>query len=54
MKGASGDVCGIFDDEPMCMQMTVSVSSQAAEERVPVAPVVDRREAERMRVLART
>src|SRR2546426_11701187 len=28
--GASADVDGIFDDEPMCMQMTVSVSSQAA------------------------
>src|SRR3954451_16376057 len=27
--GASGDVAGIFDDDPMCMLMTVSVSSQA-------------------------
>ena len=30
MNGASGDVAGIFDDDPMCMQTTVSVSSQAA------------------------
>ena len=29
MNGASGDVAGIFDDEPMCMQTTVSVSSHA-------------------------
>src|ERR1700730_8057836 len=28
--GASGDVDGIFDDEPMCMHTTVSVSAQAA------------------------
>ncbi len=28
--GASADVDGIFDDEPMCMQTTVSVSSHAA------------------------
>ena len=28
--GASADVAGIFDDEPMCMQTTVSVSSHAA------------------------
>ena len=28
--GASADVDGIFDDEPMCMQMTVPVSSHAA------------------------
>src|SRR3954454_2598554 len=27
--GASGDVDGIFDDDPMCMLMTVSVSSHA-------------------------
>ena len=27
--GASADVDGIFDDEPMCMLMTVSVSSHA-------------------------
>ena len=27
--GASGEVEGIFDDEPMCMWMTVSVSSHA-------------------------
>ena len=27
--GASGDVAGIFDEEPMCMQITVSVSSHA-------------------------
>ncbi len=30
MNGASGAVAGIFDDEPMCMLRTVSVSSQAA------------------------
>ena len=30
MNGASGDVDGIFDDEPMCMLTTVSVSSHAA------------------------
>src|SRR4051794_3872349 len=29
MNGASGDVAGMRDDEPMCMQTTVSVSSQA-------------------------
>jgi hypothetical protein len=28
--GASADVLGIFDDDPMCMLMTVSVSSHAA------------------------
>ena len=28
--GASADVAGIFDDDPMCMQTTVCVSSQAA------------------------
>src|SRR5580692_4673311 len=28
--GASAEVAGIFDDEPMCMQTTVWVSSQAA------------------------
>src|ERR1700722_8561047 len=28
--GASAEVAGIFDDEPMCMQTTVLVSSQAA------------------------
>ena len=28
--GASGDVAGIFDDEPMCMHTTVCVSSHAA------------------------
>src|ERR1700722_17277444 len=28
--GASAEVAGIFDDEPMCMQPTVPVSSQAA------------------------
>src|SRR5262245_4011710 len=28
--GASGDVAGICDDEPMCMQTTVAVSWQAA------------------------
>ena len=33
--GASGEVAGIFDDEPMCMHTTVSVSWQACEERVP-------------------
>ena len=30
MNGASGDVLGIFDDEPMCMQTMVSVSSHAS------------------------
>ena len=28
--GASAEVAGILDDEPMCMQTTVPVSSQAA------------------------
>ena len=28
--GASADVDGIFDDEPMCMHTTVSVSAHAA------------------------
>ena len=28
--GASAEVDGIFDDEPMCMLTTVPVSSQAA------------------------
>src|SRR5437899_12216963 len=28
--GASAEVDGIFDDDPMCMQMTVPVSSHAA------------------------
>ena len=28
--GASADVAGIFEDEPMCMQTTVPVSAQAA------------------------
>ena len=28
--GASPDVAGIFDDEPMCMHTTVPVSSHAA------------------------
>ena len=27
--GASADVDGIFDDDPMCMLMTVPVSAQA-------------------------
>jgi hypothetical protein len=30
MNGASGVVPGIFEDEPMCMHSTVSVSTQAA------------------------
>jgi len=30
MKGASGEVRGIFDDDPMCMHRVVVVSSQAA------------------------
>src|SRR5690554_5314156 len=29
--GASGEVAGIFDDEPMCMHTTVEVSSQACQ-----------------------
>jgi hypothetical protein len=29
IKGASGEVDGIFEDDPMCMQTTVSVSAQA-------------------------
>ncbi len=28
--GASGEVDGIFDDEPMCMLTTMPVSAQAA------------------------
>src|SRR4051794_12128300 len=30
VKGASGDVVGIDDDEPMCMHRTVPVSAQAS------------------------
>src|SRR5262245_4255898 len=30
MNGASGDVDGIFDDDPMCMQSVVSVSWSSA------------------------
>ena len=30
MNGASGDVVGIFDDDPMCMHTVVSVSWHAA------------------------
>ncbi len=30
MNGASGDVLGMRDEEPMCMHTTVSVSSHAA------------------------
>ena len=30
ISGASGDVVGICDDDPMCMQIMVSVSSHAA------------------------
>ena len=30
MNGESGDVLGIFDDDPMCMHSVVSVSSTAA------------------------
>ena len=37
--GASGEVAGICDDEPMCMHTTVSVSCAGREERVPVAAV---------------
>ena len=29
MNGESGDVDGIFDDDPMCMLITVSVSTHA-------------------------
>ena len=28
-KGASGEVDGIFEEDPMCMQITVSVSWHA-------------------------
>ena len=50
--GASAEVEGIFELEPMCMQTTVSVSAQAREERVPVAVgVVDRRQPEEGRDL---
>ena len=52
MNGESGDVDGIFDDEPMCMFSTVSVSSHAGEERVPEPVlVVHRRQPEVERVL---
>ena len=49
--GASGDVAGICDDEPMCMQTTVPVLGARGEERVPVAGV-DRRQPEVVRDLA--
>ena len=53
--GASGDVDGIFDDEPMCMHTTVLGLGARLEERVPVAVgVVDRRQAEERRDLARS
>ena len=29
-SGASAEVAGIFDDEPMCMQTVVAVSAQAS------------------------
>ena len=38
--GASADVAGIFDDEPMCMHTTVPRLLAGGEERVPV-PAVD-------------
>ena len=50
MNGASGDVAGIFDDDPMCMQTTVSVSSHAAKNGSQLAGV-DRRQPERVGVL---
>src|SRR6516164_9698385 len=33
MKGASGEVRGIFEDDPMCMHRVVAVSSHAANTR---------------------
>ena len=36
--GASADVAGIRDDDPMCMQTTVSVSAQAAKNGSHAAP----------------
>ena len=41
--GASAEVAGIFDDEPMCMQTTVPRLLAGREERVPV-PAVDARQ----------
>ena len=48
--GASGVVIANFDDEPMCMQMTVPLVGARLPERVPVR-VVQRRAVERRRVL---
>ena len=48
MNGASGEVDGILDDDPMCMLTTVSVSSQAWKNGSQ-KPRVHRRQAERVR-----
>ena len=45
--GASADVDGIFDDEPMCMHTTVSGLGARGEERIPVAVGVVHRRAAR-------
>ena len=51
--GASADVDGIFDDEPMCMLTTVLGLGAGREERVPVAVgVVHRRQTQERRDLA--
>ena len=53
--GASLQIAGSVDDEPTCMHTTISCRLGGAEHRVPVAPgVVDRRQPERLGVLART
>ena len=50
--GASSDVRGTVDDDPMCMQITVPVSVAGLDERQPVAVlVVDARQAEVRRQL---
>ena len=50
--GASGDVDGIFEPDPMCMLIVVPVSSQAAKNGSQYPSVVDRRQPEVRRDLA--
>ncbi len=42
--GASAEVAGILEDEPMCMQTTVPVSSAAAKKGSTALPAVDARQ----------
>ena len=49
-SGAPGERAAVHDDDPLCRQTTVPVSSHAREQRVPVVGV-DRRQPEVDRVL---